>query len=591
MNRLIRKGFCVALVLGSGMLGSGLMGRESCSGQVTHAPLPPRPLEPFGSAAPGSISEATPPTAETPLFVGITVHKRPVANATAEAQRYFDQGLNLAFAFNHDEAIRSFRQSLRFAPQCAMAWWGIALCHGPHINNPLMAEDHSRAAWEAIGKAKACVDMDSPLEKALIDALEQRYVADTKENIAERDALNRRYADAMKQVHDTFPLDLDVTVLYAESLMDLRPWDLWSDEGEPRPETPIVLALLEQVMASAPNHPGANHLYIHAVEGSANPQRAEAAADRLRTLMPGSGHLVHMPSHIDVRTGKWDQASDQNEIAIAVDRVYRQASPQQEFYSVYMIHNPHFLSFACMMEGRRERAVKAAREMLALIPPEFLDQSAPLADPFMAIEHQTLVRFGQWDQVLALPAPRADLPITTAMGHFARATAFAAKQDHEAAQREQALFRAAVSAVPEQAVGAINKAHDILRVAEHVLSGELAFQQGDIDRSIAELKQGVAAETKLLYMEPPEWIQPVRHSLGAVLVADERWDEAEQVYREDLVQWPENGWALYGLSQCLKAKGELKAAGEMMQRYQTAWRRADTEIGSTCLCVPQAAIR
>ncbi|EMI18298.1 hypothetical protein RMSM_04778 [Rhodopirellula maiorica SM1] len=538
------------------------------------------------SSSPGSISDKTPAGAQAPLLVGITVHQRDVTTDSAVAQRYFDQGLNLAYAFNHDEAIRSFQEAARHDPDCGMAWWGIALCNGPHINRPPMDEPHSIAAWQAIEKAQTSRKLGTPVERALIDALAKRYRGDTEENIAERETLNKDYADAMQRVHQQFPDDHDVAVLYAESLMNLRPWDLWSDEGEARPETNQVLTLLENVMTALPNHPGANHLYIHAVEASPQPERAMAAADRLRTLMPGSGHMVHMPAHIDVRTGKWSQAAEQNEMSMKVDHVYRQASPHQKFYSIYMLHNPHFLSFVCMMQGRQDRAIEAAQQMLASVPAEFLNQSPELADPFMAIEYQVMVRFGQWDRLLSMPAPHDQLPITTAMWRFARATALAAKQDLTAAEEEQQLFRDAVAAVDQDAKGAINAAHDILKVGEHTLAGEIAFQKGDIDTAVAELKKGVAAETDLLYMEPPEWIQPVRHSLGAVLVAAERWDEAEQVYRKDLSQWPENGWSLYGLAKCLKAKGDTAAAKKIDERFRAAWSDADIRIGATCLCVP-----
>lgn len=540
------------------------------------------------SEQPGASSSKTPAGAKSPLLVGITVHHRTVSTESAEAQRYFDQGLNLTYAFNHDEAIRSFHEAARFDPKCAMAWWGIALCNGPHINNPAMNEPQSKAAWHALLKAQETYQTTSPVERVLIDALAKRYLADAEENVAERLQLNQQYADAMRQVRQQFPGDVDVAVLCAESLMDLRPWDLWSDDGQPRPETPLVISLLEDALAKQPNHPGANHLYVHAVEASSTPERATSAADRLRNLMPGSGHMVHMPAHIDVRTGKWSQAADQNEMSMKVDAVYRKASPGQGFYAVYMLHNPHFLAFACMMEGRKARALQAAREVLASIPPEALEQSAALVDPFASIEYQVLIRFGQWDTLLALPSPHDDLPITRAMWRFARATALAAKRDLPAAEREQALFRQAAAAVPEDAVGAINRARDILQVGEHTLAGEIAFQRGDIDTAVAELKQGVNAETQLLYMEPPEWIQPVRHSLGAVLVAAERWEEAEAVYRADLAQWPENGWSLYGLTRCLKFKGELSAAQEVEQRFHAAWSRADTTIGTTCLCVPGA---
>jgi tetratricopeptide (TPR) repeat protein len=298
--------------------------------------------------------------------------------------------------------------------------------------------------------------------------------------------------------------------------------------------------------------------------------------------------MVHMPAHIDVRTGNWSQAADQNEASIKVDAVYREASPHQQFYKIYMLHNPHFLSYVCMMQGRSDRALTAAREMLEAVPPEFLEQSAALADPFMSIEHQVLIRFGKWDALLALPAPRADLPITTAMWRFARATALAAKKEIKEAEQEQSLFRQACEAVPEEAMGAINRARDVLQVGEYTLAGEIAYQRGDFDTAIRELKKGVAAETALLYMDPPEWIQPVRHSLGAVLVAAKRWEDAEQVYRADLKEWPENGWSLYGLKQCLTAQGKIDAAKEVAKRFEAAWSRADTQIESTCLCAKGA---
>lgn len=556
------------LVFTAGMLGGGTVafGKEQ-------------------SSLPGSISGETPQQAKTPLLVGITVYNRFVTTDSADAQRYFDQGLNLLFAFNHDEAIRSFEQVTQFDANCAMAWWGIAYAHGPHINKPQMDEPRSVAAWEALQKAQANSDRAAPVEQALIAALASRYVAGVKENIADRQTLNQRYAEAMQRVHQEYPNDLDVQTFYAEALMDLRPWDLWSDDGEARPETPQVLALLEGVMAQEPNHPGANHLYIHAVEASPNPEKAEAAADRLRTLMPGSGHMVHMPAHIDVRTGKWSLAADQNEKSMKVDAMYRESSPHQQFYQMYMLHNPHFLSFVCMMEGRRDRALQAARQMLASVPSEFLDQSAALADHFMGIEYQVMIRFGMWDELLRLPGPRQDLPITTAMWHFSRATALAAQGNIAEAQQEQTQFHQAIQAVPEDAMGAINPAHDILKVGKHVLAGEIAFQQGDIDAAVAELNKGVDAETRLLYMEPPEWIQPVRHSLGAVLVASKRWDEAEQVYRADLVEWPENGWSLFGLARCLKAKGDVAEAEKLTRRFHVAWSRADAKIDATCLCV------
>lgn len=509
-------------------------------------------------------------------------HHRPVSTSSLLAQRYFDQGLVWTFAFNHDEAIRSFREAARLDPDCAIAWWGVALCNGPHINNPVMSPEQLRDAWDALQQAQQRRAKASPAEQALIDALAHRYANPPPED---RRPLDEAYAAAMRRAWQAHSDDPDIGVLFAEALMDLQPWDLWTPDGKPKGGTTEVLSVLEKVLAKSPDHPGACHLYIHAVEGGPSPEKGIAAADRLRTAVPIAGHLVHMPSHIDVQVGRWAMAADQNRAAIEADRRYRALSPRQGFYAVYMAHNHHFLAFASMMEGRSEEALKAARDMIAGVPKDFLKSQPALIDPYLMIELDVLKRFGRWDEVLNQPRPAPTLPITTAFWHYARGIAHAAKHDAPAARREQEAFRAVVEKLPADAIMAINPAHKVLSIADHVLAGEIALARREMDKSIAELREAVRIEDELLYIEPPDWVQPARHTLGAVLVDAGRFEEAEKVYREDLERWPENGWSLHGLATCLRARGAHAEAEKVEERFKKAWARADVKIGSSCLCV------
>jgi tetratricopeptide (TPR) repeat protein len=444
-----------------------------------------------------------------------------------------------------------------------------------------MDEAHSNAAWSALQKAIALRDKASPVERSLIDALKARYAMPIPKD---RAPLDKAYAEAMKPVFDANPKDADIATLYAESLMDLRPWDLWSKTGEPRPETPLVLAALERAMSIDPDHPGACHLYIHAVEASPQPERAEAAADRLRKLVPGSGHLVHMPAHIDVRTGKWDQAATSNVNAMRADAAYYKLSPKQGFYRLYMGHNAHFLAYACMMEGRQAEGLRAAQGMIAGVPADFLATSGAIVDGLMTADLEVLKRFGKWEDILRHQGPPKGLPIANAMWHFHRGVAQAALGRVAEAESEQAEFRKAVKAVPEGAMMMINPAARIFEIGEHVLAGEIAYRKGALDEAIRELRQGVVREDELRYMEPPEWVTPVRHTLGAILLEAGKIDDAEQVYRADLKYWPRNAWSLFGVGQCLKARNAPGAA-EAVAQFERAWTRADTQITSTCLCV------
>lgn len=547
-----------------------------------------------GSVQHGSGDRSVMSAERAPLLKGMGSHTRKVTTESRDAQAYFNQGLTLAHAFNHDEAIRSFRQAAAIDPGCAMAWWGIALCNGPHINNPVVTEQSARDAWEAVQKAMALRSRVTPVERALIEAVAQRYSADPA---TPRRPMDEAYASAMRRVWQQFPNDGDVGTLFAESMMDLRPWDLWKKPGadqpigtlpSAQPGTEEIVATLERVLEIAPRNPGANHLYIHTMEASPAPRKALGAADRLRTLVPGAGHLVHMPGHIDIRVGQWEQAAIANEHAIKADMAYRKVSPKQGFYRVYMAHNHHFLAFTAMMEGRHETALAAAREMVDGVPEAYIDEAAPMVDPVMSIVFDVHKRFGRWDDLLAEPAPNEKLVITTAMWRFNRAVAYAAKGDVAAARKEQGLFEAAVKAVPKNAMMAINPAHTVLDIADHMLKGEIALAEHDTDTAVRELRAAVAIEDGLLYMEPPDWIQPVRHALGAVLIDAGKHAEAERVYREDLFFWPENGWSLKGLRDAQRAQGNADSA--LDARVAKAWRRADITASTSCLCVREREV-
>jgi tetratricopeptide (TPR) repeat protein len=520
--------------------------------------------------------------AAVPLFEGLGGLSRKVNTASPEAQRYFDQGLSFLYAFNHDEAIRSFRRAGELDPKCGMAFWGIAVANGPHINNPAVPENRAKAAWEALTQAKALAAAASPVERALIEALASRYAWPQPED---RKPLEQAYADAMRAAWKAFPEDADVGALFAESLADLRPWDLWTPDGKPQPGTEELLATLESVLALDPKHPLANHLMIHALEASPRPEKADPAADALRDRQPGLGHMVHMPSHIDVRRGRWQQAIDANAKAIEADRRYTARSPSQGFYRLYMAHNHHMLTYGAMMTGQSALALKTIRQMVADIPLEFF-RANPFADGFMAMPLEVLMRFGRWDEILAEPAFPDFVPISRSLQHYARAVAHAAKGDVPAARKEQAAFLEARARVPKEAFFGNNSGSDVLDVAEHLMRGEILYRSGKVDEGIAALREAVVREDKLRYDEPPDWIQPVRHALGAALLQAGRFAEAETVFREDLAKLPGNGWGLYGLHRAQQLQKKPAEAAATEKHFDAVWRQADLKIKSPCLCLP-----
>jgi tetratricopeptide (TPR) repeat protein len=521
-----------------------------------------------------------------PLYEGLGTNGRKITTVSSDAQRYFDQGWSFLFAFNHDEAIRSFRKAAELDPHAAMAWYGIALANGPHINFPLMLPEQSAGAWQALERAKQESAAATATEKDLIDALGARYA---KEPPADRAALDTAYADRMREVWKRHREDADVGALFAESMMDLRPWNQWSPEGKAQPGTLEVLATLESVMKLEPDHPLALHLYIHATEASPNPGRADAAANRLRDLQPGLGHLVHMPSHTDVRRGRWRESATANAKAVRADQRYHALSPNQRFYGLYMAHNHHMLAFSAMMIGRRQQALEAIDTMASAIPPEWATQNAAIADGYLAMPLEVRVRFGMWDEVLAAPEPDPMFPFARAMRHYGRGVALNAKGDTAAARAEQTQFAKARAAVPADARFGNNAAPDLLAVADRVLEGEISYREGKRDAAFAALEQAVRNEQKLQYDEPPSWILPSRHTLGAALLDSGRAREAERVFRADLAQLPNNGWGLYGLAKSLRMQKKTGAAAKADAEFAKAWDGADYDIASPCACLSAPA--
>lgn len=522
------------------------------------------------------------PFADEPLFDGIGSYTRPVSKVHL-AQRYFDQGLNMLFAFHHGEAKRSFRAATKHDPTCAMAWWGLALANGPHINNMQVAPDEEKEAYNSIRRALSLIGTAKPADQALIRAIRVRHAWPQPKD---RGPLNRAFADEMRKVWKRFPNDPDAGALFAEAMMDLRPWDIYRHDGTPYPGTPEIVAALERVMKIRKDHPLALHLYIHAVEASTRPERAKAAADRLRDLQPGLGHNVHMPSHLDVRIGDWRKAVIANEKAMNVDAEYRAGHTPAPVYRIYMAHNNHMLAFAAIMLGQSRKAIQAVDDMVAAIPEDFQKAAPMFVDGFMAMPMEMRVRFGMWDEVLAAPDLPEYFPLARAMRHCSRAVAYAAKGMPTEARTEQALFYKARAKVPGDLTFGQNTAKDILLVATHLMNGEILVAEGRIDQAVANLRQGVTAEDKLRYSEPPDWIQPVRHPLGALLLREGRYREAEAVYRADLKKLPNNGWALLGLTKSLEAQGRDAEAAKHRAHFGDIWADADVEITSSCMCIP-----
>lgn len=521
-----------------------------------------------------------------PLFDGLGKHTRKIATSKPDSQKYFDQGLMFMFAFNHDEAIRAFRRAAEIDRECAMAFWGVALASGVNYNNPSFPPEKVKAALAAVRTANEKAKGESPANQALIEALSHRYSDPLPK---EPNTLEKAYSTAMKAAWKKFPTDADIGSLYAESLMNLRPWELWTTDGKPAPETPEIVAALEAVRKIDPDHPLANHLYIHAMEASPEPGKADDAADRLRKKHPALGHLLHMPSHIDLRRGRWQEAIEANQLAIAADQGYQKIIPEQGFYRLYIAHNFHMLTFAAMMQGQSELALKTIREMGAGVPKEWLavKENAAIVDGFLAMPLEVLKRFGRWDDILKEPEPPEVFPVARAMRHYSRGVAYAAKGKLADARAEQKAFRDAAAKLPADARFGNNATADLFAIGADMLEGEILLREGKTKDGLDALKAAVAKEDKLRYSEPPDWFVPCRHALGAFLLRDKQTAAAEAVYREDLRRWPDNGWALHGLASSLEAQEKKEEAAKVKARFKQVWQRADVKISSSCFCVAE----
>lgn len=540
----------------------------------------PDQAAPTGEEGQGQAGEAK--VEVSPLLGNLGDHHHPITTGSELAQRYFNQGLMLAYGFNHELAIQSFKDALKLDPECAMCYWGIAYALGPNIN-AAMEDPAVPEAYAAVQQAQKLAVQASDVERAYIDALAQRYAA---EPVADRAELDLAYANAMRQVAQKYAYDVDALTLFAEALMDLTPWNYWTKDGQPTEYTREIMATLETAFELNPYHAGANHFYIHAVEASQTPELAIPSAERLEGAVPGAGHLVHMPAHIYWRTGRYHDAYRINEAAIHSDEHTVGGKPDQGAHTLYSLlyypHNIHFLMTAGQMEGRSQEAIAAARRVASDIPASaYLE--VPAMEDFMPLPLFALVRFGQWETILAEPQPESQFQYATGIWHWARGLAYTrlGEVDQAAAEYDKLAAIGQTEAMKNLTLYSFAQASTLLDIATHILAGELAGARGETEQMIAELSKAVEIQDNLHYIEPPAWHYPVRHNLGAALLRTGQAEEAEAVYREDLRQYRQNGWSLFGLAESLKAQGKTAEAAEVQQQFEQAWQYADVELASS----------
>lgn len=515
------------------------------------------------------------PRDTVPLYTDLGDYHVPITTRVSLTQRYFDQGMRLLYGFNHGEAIRSFNHAAQLDPNCAMCYWGVAYAYGPHVNAG-MDSAAGVAAYQALGQARSRLRHASPREQAYIGALAKRYAPVPP---AARAALDSAYAVAMGEVVKRYPDDLDAATLYAEALMDRRPWNYWDKKtGEPYPGTREIVAQLERVLLSDPSHPGACHYYIHAVEAVA-PEKAVPCAERLAALMPGAGHLVHMPAHIYIRVGRYGDAITANEHAVHADEAFIEGQKPRGLYPLaYYPHNHHFMAFAATLAGNSKLAIEAAKRTAATTPADVAKQ-VPFVEPYLHYIYLTLVTFGRWDELLAMPLPRGDLPYSRGMAQYARGVALAATHRFAEAQAAlDTLQQIAGSGTRGYASAGWTTPSTNLQIATHALLGEIAARRGALEEGIAHFREAMKIEDEQLYTEPPDWYYPIRHSLAAVMLQAGGAVEAERLYREDLKRFPESGWSLFGLAQALRAQGKTAEAADLDARFARAWAGADVTL-------------
>ena len=514
-------------------------------------------------------------SAQMPLLEGLGDWRHRITTSSPEAQRYFDQGLRLTYAFNHDEAVRSFERAVQLDPGCAMCQWGIAYALGPNINLPMDAKVEPRAL-EAVRRAAALKQRTTPGEQALIDAMAARYGEPAGAARADRDLA---YANAMREVARRFPDDADAQVLFADAMLNLRPWNQWTREGKPQPGTLELVGVLEEAVKREPGHAGACHFYIHAVEASETPERALPCAERLPKLMPGAGHVVHMPAHVYLRVGQYERAARANIAAVEADKRYFAAhSAAPGIYpTFYAPHNLHFLWSTYLLSGQREKALGAARALAERVALSDARANASL-EGFLPPAILTLTRFGDWDAVLAEPAPPVELRFATGMWHYARGVAFAARKEVASAETELTKVRGVAAEVKDDLIIILNPAPALLKLAAEALDGQIAARQGRFDEAIAHFRSAATMEDALTYDEPPPWYHSARNMLGETLLEAGRPADAAAAFGEDLRYVRETGWSLSGLERALRAEGKSQEAGEIARRLKAAWKYADVPV-------------
>jgi tetratricopeptide (TPR) repeat protein len=510
------------------------------------------------------------------LMSGLGEHHHTISTNNPEAQQFFDQGLSLLFAFNHEESVRAFRRASELDPQSAMAFWGIALALGPCINLDV-DPPHEKAAYEAVQRALSLAPLATERERAYIQALSKRYSLEPNVDLRKLDV---QYANAMRELHQHYPDDLDAAALYAESLMDLHPWKQWTLDGRPTEATEEILAVLESVLRRDPNHIGANHYYVHATESSPHPEWALPSAKRLETLAPAAGHLVHMPAHTYMRVGDYAAAARSNALGAEADRAYfRQSNTWGSMYDLmYYCHNLHFLAASYSMAGDFAHAKQAADEVASHARSMLHDM--PMAETYVPYPIFILVRFHRWNDMLALPAPSPGMAMTNAFWRFARGSAFAAKGQIAKAEAERQILATARKETPADVEFSFyfNKAQRFLDLAENILDARIAAAKGDHTQAISYWEKAVEVEDKLYYGEPPEWFYPVRESLGAALLLNGQADRAEAVFRADLEQHPRNPRSLLGLLKSLEAQSKTANVEEVRREFVVAWKNADVPL-------------
>jgi tetratricopeptide (TPR) repeat protein len=542
-------------------------------GAAAQAPSTPSHVHydrPAGFDAP-----ATPGKPLAPRLQNLGVHTFPVSTKVERAQLFMNQGLNLVYGFNHAEAARAFAEAARLDPGLAMAYWGQALVLGPNINAPMNADDEPKAAL-FIQKALSLKARATPRERAYVEALAARYTG----KASDRAQANRAYANAMSRVAESFPGDLDAQTLYAEALMDLRPWGYWTRDGKPYPDTTLVQASLERVLAAHKNHPGALHLWIHLWEATDTPERAEAEADRLLPLMPGAGHIVHMPAHIYQRVGRHADVISSNILAAKADEEYIAQCRAQGLYPLgYYPHNLHFIWMGATAGGQRQLALDSARRLADAIPANALG-TVPILQGFLVVPYWAMVRFSEWDQILADKGPRHETAFTRGVFAYARAMALAATNRLDEAEGQLAALKVLASdpSLKGQTTFSSNSGFAILRIASEVIAGEIAAKRKDWDQAVLHLDRAVRFDDSLIYTEPHDWHAPARQNLAAVLLAAGRADEAETVLWEDLKRNPEHGWTLSLLARALRAQDKNDEATAIDTRLKKAWRDSDVRL-------------